>query len=162
MPGLEHSIIQFVGQHRLSTTCIFFQLHEFIGYYDGGGHSQDNEGDLTVSLAAAGHVEVRELGLRSQGIRLFSTRALRRHHPKMSGRHAPDGGGPHLSSRDSQSVFETILPVRPVAGRLLYRDVCALRRGQSSSKWRRASCSPRTPGRHQRALLCSPLLQDIG
>ena len=51
----------------------------------------------------------------------------------------PDGGGLHLSSRDAQSVFETILPAWPVAVRQLYRDACALRRGQSSSAWRRAS-----------------------
>ena len=33
----------------------------------------------------------------------------------------PENGGPHLSSRDSQSVFETILPARPAAVRLLGR-----------------------------------------
>ena len=47
--------------------------------------------------------------------------------------------------------------MRPVAVRQLYRDACTLRRGQSSSAWRRASCSPRMPGRspwrHQQALL---------
>ena len=43
----------------------FFKLlSEFIGYYAGRGHSQDNESDLTVSLAGARHVEVREFGPR--------------------------------------------------------------------------------------------------
>ena len=85
---------------------------------------------------------------------------------KMSRRRASGSRGPHLSSRDAQSVFETILPARPVAIDSFIVTACALRRGQSSSTWRRASCSLRTPGhspgRHQRALLYSPLLQDIG
>ena len=37
------------------------------------------------------------------------------------------GGGCHLSSRDAQSVFETILPVRHAAVRLLGCDACTLR-----------------------------------
>ena len=70
----------------LSTACIisfflsfffffFFEtkelLSQFIGYYAGRGHPQYNEGDLTVSLATARHVEVRQLGLRSQGVNFF-------------------------------------------------------------------------------------------
>ena len=62
--------------------------------------------------------------------------------------------------------FETILSARPVAVRLLYLDACVLHRGQRSSGWRTGSSTPRlpvrSPGRHDRALLCSPLLQDIG
>ena len=39
--------------------AIFFQLlGEFLGHKAGRSHSQYNEGDLTVSLATAGHVEV--------------------------------------------------------------------------------------------------------
>ena len=44
-----------------------------------------------------------------------SIRALLRRHPEMSGRRAPDDGGPNLSSRDAPCVFEIILPVRPAA-----------------------------------------------
>ena len=56
-----------------------------------------------------------------------SIRALRCRHLERSGRRASDDGGPHLSNRDAQSVFETILPARPAAVRLLGRDACALR-----------------------------------
>ena len=126
----------------------FFQLpSEFVGHKAGRGHPQYNEGNLTVSLATARHVEVWKLGLRSQGVKFCSD------------------GGPHLSSRDAQSVFETILPARPAAVRLLGRDACALHSDQSFSTWRTGSSTPRMPGRspwrHQQALLCSPLLQDI-
>ena len=44
---------------------------------------------------------------------------MRRRHLERSGRRAPDDGGPHLSSRGAQSVFETILPAQPAAVRLL-------------------------------------------
>ena len=50
----------------------FLLLSEFIGYYAGLSRYQDNEGDLTVSLATAWHVKFGELGLRSQGIKLFT------------------------------------------------------------------------------------------
>ena len=67
--------------------------------------------DLTVSLAAAWHIKVGELGLRSQVVKLFSGDPIR----------------------------------------LFYHDTCALRRGQSSSTWRKASCSP-----ERRALTRAP------
>ena len=39
--------------------AFFFQLlSECVGHKAGRGHSQYNEGDLTVSLATARHVEV--------------------------------------------------------------------------------------------------------
>ena len=51
----------------------FFQLFsEFVGHKAGRGHSQYNEGDLPVSLATARHVEVLQLGLRSQGVKFCS------------------------------------------------------------------------------------------
>ena len=71
----------------------FFKLlSQFIGYYAGRGHPHYNEGDLTVSLATARHVEVRQLGLRFLGVKLCSgdprvfasIRALRRRHLKRS------------------------------------------------------------------------------
>ena len=53
--------------------AFFFQLlSEFVGHKAGRGHSQYNEGDLTVSLATARHVEVRQLGLGSQGVKFCS------------------------------------------------------------------------------------------
>ena len=72
VPGLEHCIIQFAGQHRLCTTCIFLYSASFMGYYAGRSHSQDNEGDLVVSLATVWQIKFGELGLRSQGFKLFS------------------------------------------------------------------------------------------
>ena len=47
-------------------------LSQFIGYYAGRGHPQYNKSDLTVSLATARQVEVRQPGLRSQGGLFFS------------------------------------------------------------------------------------------
>ena len=93
VPGLEHCIIQFVGQHPYPLHQFFFKLlsefvgcyagrgnplhpfllSELVGYYAGRCHSQDNKGDLTVSLATAWHIKVGELWLMSQGIMLFSS-----------------------------------------------------------------------------------------
>ena len=71
-----------------------------------------------VSLAGARHVEVRELGLRSQGVKLFSG------DPPVLADCVVNI--PNLSSRDTQSVFETILPARPVAVRHCFIVTLAL------------------------------------
>ena len=47
-------------------------LSEFVGHQAGRGNPQYNEGDLTVSLATAWHVEVRQLGIRSKGVKFCS------------------------------------------------------------------------------------------
>ena len=63
-----------IGDAGLSTACNFFQLiSEFVGHQASRGHPQYNEGDLTVSLATARHVEVWQLGLRSQGVKFCSS-----------------------------------------------------------------------------------------
>ena len=42
-------------------------LGEFVGHQTRRSHSQDEEGDLTVFLVSARHIEVRELGLGPRG-----------------------------------------------------------------------------------------------
>ena len=70
--ALNSSSVNITYQQHAKFVVVFFLLSEFIGYYAGRGHSQDNESDLTVSLAGVRHVEVRQHGLRSQGFKLFS------------------------------------------------------------------------------------------
>ena len=47
-------------------------LGEFLGHQARRSHSQDEEGDLTLFLVNALHIEVRELGLGPQGIKRFA------------------------------------------------------------------------------------------
>ena len=49
-----------------------FSISEFVGHQTGRGSPQYKEGDLSVSLATAWHVEVWQLGFRSQGDKFCS------------------------------------------------------------------------------------------
>ena len=57
---------------QLNQPPIVGLLGEFVGHQARHSHSQDEEGDFTVFLVNARRIEVRELGLRPQGIKRFA------------------------------------------------------------------------------------------
>ncbi|MEW8333594.1 MAG: hypothetical protein AB2692_21870 [Candidatus Thiodiazotropha sp.] len=67
VPGLDHYTVR-----RLASPFHIFLISEFLGHYARRSHFQDNEGDLTVSLTTVWDNKVRELRLRSQGVKVFS------------------------------------------------------------------------------------------